>query len=223
MINCTASAPFLFQGSYSLIIKQSWCCWLGWSISHPQHFSFLNHLIPSLTTSIKTCKAFLFHCPSLRWNGYRIWPRKTRFTSNMLVMVAKSMLVLICWTGITKKHTPLTDSTAVFGMVSFYFKITVWIYILIEFIFRLYQLLRDTTNFSKLCVFLHVECQVTERVSVDIPFRITRNPQTKEIETRRMKKDYRIVYDKRVIVEFLAVLQCLRFPTILVLTKWCAM
>ena len=42
---------------------------------------------------------------------------------------------------------------------------------------------------------------VKGQVSVDIPFKITRNTQTKNIETKRMKKDYRIVYDKRVIVE----------------------
>jgi hypothetical protein len=33
------------------------------------------------------------------------------------------------------------------------------------------------------------------QVSVDIPFKITRNTQNKEIETKRMKKDYFIVDD----------------------------
>ena len=32
-------------------------------------------------------------------------------------------------------------------------------------------------------VYLHAKCQVTGQVSVDIPFRITRNTRTKEIET----------------------------------------
>ena len=35
---------------------------------------------------------------------------------------------------------------------------------------------------------------MTGQVSVDIPFRITINTQTSEIQTKRMKKDYRIVY-----------------------------
>jgi hypothetical protein len=50
-------------------------------------------------------------------------------------------------------------------------------------------------------VYLRAKCQVKGHVSVDIPFRITRNNRTKEIETKRMKKDYCIVYDKRVIVD----------------------
>ena len=50
-------------------------------------------------------------------------------------------------------------------------------------------------------VYLHAECAVTGRITIDIPFKITRNTRTKEIETKRMKKDYRIVYDKRVIME----------------------
>ena len=37
-------------------------------------------------------------------------------------------------------------------------------------------------------------------IEVDIPFKITRDAKSKNIETKRMKKDYRIVYDKRVIV-----------------------
>lgn len=38
-------------------------------------------------------------------------------------------------------------------------------------------------------------------VTVDIPYKITRNTKTKSIEGKRMKKDYRIVYDKRIIIE----------------------
>jgi hypothetical protein len=39
-------------------------------------------------------------------------------------------------------------------------------------------------------VYLHAKCNVTGQVSVDIPFKITRNTKTKNIETKRMKKDY---------------------------------
>ena len=46
-----------------------------------------------------------------------------------------------------------------------------------------------------------LRCHVTGHVSVDIPLKITRDAKTKNIETKRMKKDHRIVYDKRVIVE----------------------
>ena len=61
---------------------------------------------------------------------------------------------------------------------------------------------RQKVNFYviRALVFLRAECQVTGHVSVDSTFRITRNAQTKEIETKRMKKDYRIDYDKNVIV-----------------------
>ena len=62
---------------------------------------------------------------------------------------------------------------------------------------------RQKVNFKVIrgLVYLHAKCQVTGQVSVDIPFRITRNTRTKEIETKRMKKDYRIVYNKRVIMD----------------------
>ena len=62
---------------------------------------------------------------------------------------------------------------------------------------------QQKVNFDVICalVYLRGKCGVTGTVSVDMPFKITRNPQTKEIETRRMTKDYRIVYNKRVIMD----------------------
>ncbi|CAB4004759.1 Hypothetical predicted protein [Paramuricea clavata] len=48
-------------------------------------------------------------------------------------------------------------------------------------------------------VCLHAKCNVTGQVTVDIPLKITRNTRTKNIETKRMRKDYRIVYDKRLL------------------------
>ena len=62
---------------------------------------------------------------------------------------------------------------------------------------------RQKVNFESMCelVSLRAECGVTGTVTLDIPFRITRNTRTKEIQTKRMKKDYRVVYNKRVIVD----------------------
>ena len=48
---------------------------------------------------------------------------------------------------------------------------------------------------------LHVNCNMSAKVTVDIPFKITRDKKEKDIVTKRMKKDYRIVYNKRVITE----------------------
>ena len=47
----------------------------------------------------------------------------------------------------------------------------------------------------------HVNCHTEEKVTVDIPFKITRDKKEKNIVTKRMKKDYRIVYNKRVITQ----------------------
>ena len=47
---------------------------------------------------------------------------------------------------------------------------------------------------------LGAECSVTGQVSVDILFRITKNTRTNKIQTKRMKKDYRVVYNKRVVI-----------------------
>jgi hypothetical protein len=51
-------------------------------------------------------------------------------------------------------------------------------------------------------VYLHAKCNVTGKVTVDIPLKITRNAKNKNIETKRMKKDYKIVYDKRLIINY---------------------
>ena len=62
---------------------------------------------------------------------------------------------------------------------------------------------KQKVNFDviRALVFLHAKCHVTGQVSVDIPFKITRNTKTKNIETKRMKKDYCIVYNKRIIID----------------------
>ena len=50
-------------------------------------------------------------------------------------------------------------------------------------------------------VHLHVNCHTEAKVTVDIPFKITRDKKEKNIVTKRMKKDYRVVYNKRVITQ----------------------
>ena len=50
-------------------------------------------------------------------------------------------------------------------------------------------------------VHLHVNCHTQAKVTVDIPFKITRDKEERNIVTNKMKKDYRIVYNKRVIKE----------------------
>ena len=48
---------------------------------------------------------------------------------------------------------------------------------------------------------LHTDCETDAKVTVDIPFKITRDKKEKSIVTKRMRKDYRVVYNKRVITE----------------------
>ena len=55
-------------------------------------------------------------------------------------------------------------------------------------------------------VHLHTNCDTDAKVTVDMPFKITRNKKEKNIVTKRMKKDYRVVYNKRVITENYATL-----------------
>ena len=47
-------------------------------------------------------------------------------------------------------------------------------------------------------VHLHTNCDTD---AVDMPFKITRDKKEKNIVTKKMKKDYRVVYNKRVITE----------------------
>ena len=47
----------------------------------------------------------------------------------------------------------------------------------------------------------HVNCHTEEKVTVDIPFKITRDKKERNIVTKKMKKDYRVVYNKRAITE----------------------
>ena len=50
-------------------------------------------------------------------------------------------------------------------------------------------------------VHLYTDCETDAKVTVDMPFKITRNKKEKSIVTKKMRKDYRIVYNKRVITE----------------------
>ena len=58
-------------------------------------------------------------------------------------------------------------------------------------------------NFEVMCSLLHlyVNCHIQAKVTVDVPFKITRDKKNKKIVTKRTKKDYRIVYNKRVVKE----------------------
>ena len=47
----------------------------------------------------------------------------------------------------------------------------------------------------------HVNCHTEEKVTVGMPFKITRDKKEKNIVTKKMKKDYRVVYNKRVITQ----------------------
>jgi hypothetical protein len=42
-------------------------------------------------------------------------------------------------------------------------------------------------------VYLHIECNAEAKVTINIPFKITRNKKEKNIVTKKMKKDYQIV------------------------------
>jgi hypothetical protein len=57
-------------------------------------------------------------------------------------------------------------------------------------------------NFNLMCdmVCLVALSDFTDRISVNIPFKIIRDTKEKSVKTRIENKDYRIVYNKRVIV-----------------------
>ena len=48
---------------------------------------------------------------------------------------------------------------------------------------------------------LYVDCHIQDKVTVGIPYKITRDKKEKNIVTKRMEKDYRVVYNKRVVKE----------------------
>ena len=48
---------------------------------------------------------------------------------------------------------------------------------------------------------LYVDCHIQDKVTVNIPHKITRDKKEKNIVTKSMKKDYRIVYNKRIVKE----------------------
>ena len=56
-------------------------------------------------------------------------------------------------------------------------------------------------NFEVMCNFidLYVGCGIQDKVTIDNPFQITRDKKNKKIITKRTKKDYQIVYNKRVV------------------------
>ena len=46
---------------------------------------------------------------------------------------------------------------------------------------------------------LYVDCHIQDKVTVNIPYKITHDKKEKNIVTKRTKKDYRIVYNKRIV------------------------
>ena len=48
-------------------------------------------------------------------------------------------------------------------------------------------------------IHLYVNCGIQAKVTADNPFKITRDKKNKKIATKRTKKDYQIVYNKRVV------------------------
>ena len=48
---------------------------------------------------------------------------------------------------------------------------------------------------------LYVDYHIQDKVTINIPYKITRDKKEKNIVTKRTKKDYRIVYNKRIVKE----------------------
>ena len=46
---------------------------------------------------------------------------------------------------------------------------------------------------------LYVDCHIQDKVTINIPYKITRDRKERNIVTKRTKKDYRIVYNKRIV------------------------
>ena len=46
---------------------------------------------------------------------------------------------------------------------------------------------------------LYVDCHIQDKVTINIPYKITRDRKERNIVTKRTKKDFRIVYNKRVV------------------------
>ena len=46
---------------------------------------------------------------------------------------------------------------------------------------------------------LYVDCNIQDKVTINIPYKITRDRKERNIVTKRTKKDYRIVYNKRIV------------------------
>ena len=65
------------------------------------------------------------------------------------------------------------------------------------------KLLTKKLNFNVICDMVQssVTSGVNDKLSVDIPFKIVRNTKTKDIITKREKINYKIVYNKRVIID----------------------
>ena len=58
-------------------------------------------------------------------------------------------------------------------------------------------------NFEDMCSLIHlyVNCGIQAKVTVDNPFKITRDKKNKKIATKSTSKGYQIVYNKRVVKE----------------------
>ena len=54
-------------------------------------------------------------------------------------------------------------------------------------------------------VHLYTKCNIKAKITINNPFKITRDTKGKNIITKEMKKDYQIVYDKRVLKQYLTV------------------
>ena len=56
-------------------------------------------------------------------------------------------------------------------------------------------------NVVRALVHLYTNCETDPKVTINMPFKITRDKKEKSIVTKKMRKDYRVVYNKRVITK----------------------